>query len=153
MEQSTQTSRVIKAAKESIYRALTESSALETWQAPGAMTGKVHRFDLKEGGGYTMSLFYPESEEIMSGKTSAKEDRFTVKFIKLNPPDKIIQSVNFDSDDPKFSGEMEMEITLEPVDAGTRTTFLFKNIPSGIKPADNEAGTASSLEKLARYVE
>ena len=46
-----------------------------------------------------------------------------------------------------------MEVRFEPVDNGTKVTFSFKNIPPGIKPEDNEAGTISSLEKLARYVE
>jgi len=34
----------------------------------------------------------------------------------------------------------------------TKVTLEFKNIPAGIRPEDNEAGTKSSLEKLARYV-
>jgi hypothetical protein len=32
-------------------------------------------------------------------------------------------------------------------------TIAFANIPPGIRPEDNDAGTRSSLEKLARYVE
>jgi uncharacterized protein YndB with AHSA1/START domain len=100
-----------------------------------------------------MSLFYPETEKEMRGKTSGKEDRFTAKFIELTPPNKIIEAINFDTGDPNFSGEMIMEVTLEPADNGTKVTFLFKNLPAGIKPEDNEAGTISSLEKLAQYVE
>ena len=46
-----------------------------------------------------------------------------------------------------------MEVTFEPTKNGTKVTFLFKNIPVGISPKENEAGTISSLEKLARYVE
>ena len=48
---------------------------------------------------------------------------------------------------------MTMEIKLEPIDNGTKVTFLFKDIPRGIRPEDNEAGTISSLEKLAKYVQ
>jgi uncharacterized protein YndB with AHSA1/START domain len=151
--QTTQNSRYIKASAKTIYDACTNPRALETWQAPGEMIGKVHDFDLREGGGYSMSLFYPDSETGMTGKTSAKEDRFTARFIELTPPGKIIEAINFDSPDPDFSGEMIVEITFEPIDKGTKVTFLFKNIPLGIKPEDNEAGTISSLEKLAQYVE
>jgi hypothetical protein len=50
-------------------------------------------------------------------------------------------------------GEMIMEVVLKPIDNGTNVTFTFKNIPIGIKPVDNEAGTISSLKKLAKYVE
>jgi len=46
-----------------------------------------------------------------------------------------------------------MEVTFEAEDGGTSVTIVFKDIPSGIRPEDNEAGTQSSLEKLARYVE
>jgi uncharacterized protein YndB with AHSA1/START domain len=36
---------------------------------------------------------------------------------------------------------------------GTEVTMRFEHIPPGIRPEDNDAGTRSSLEKLARYVE
>jgi uncharacterized protein YndB with AHSA1/START domain len=117
------------------------------------MTGKVHTFDLRVGGGYEMSLFYAASDKENRGKTEGKEDRFAVRFLELIPSEKIVEAVNFSSDNPDFSGEMTMEITLEPTDNGTRVTFLYKNIPIGIRPEDNEAGTRSSLEKLARYAE
>lgn len=98
------------------------------------------------------SLFYPADDAISQGKTSEKEDRFTARFIELVPPRKIVQAVIFDSDDPAFSGEMIMEVNLEAEGAGTKVTITFRNIPPGIRPADNEAGTQMSLEKLARYV-
>jgi uncharacterized protein YndB with AHSA1/START domain len=116
------------------------------------MTGKVHSFDLKVGGGYRMSLFYPQSEKESRGKTSEREDRFNARFVELTPPKKIVQAITFDSDNPAFSGEMIMEVTFEVKDIGTKVTIIFKNIPSGIRPGDNEAGTRSTLEKLARYV-
>jgi hypothetical protein len=47
---------------------------------------------------------------------------------------------------------MTMTVTLEEVAAGTDVTIAFENIPPGIRPADNDAGTRSSLAKLARYV-
>lgn len=149
----TRNSRVIKAPPEALYRAFTDPAALGAWLAPGDMTGEVHSFDCRVGGGYRMSLFYPQSERAFRGKTSEREDRFTSRFIELTPPRRIVQAINFDSADPSFWGEMMMEVTLEPEDGATRVTILFKNIPSGIRPEDNEAGTQSTLEKLARYVE
>ena len=68
---STRNSRLIKAPREAIYRAFTDPDALEVWQAPGAMTGKIHEFDARVGGGYRMSLYYPTSEQEDRGKTSA----------------------------------------------------------------------------------
>jgi len=150
---TTKTSRIIKAPPEAIYRALTDPKALSQWLAPGEMTGKIHDFDLRVGGGYEMSLFYPQSEKENRGKTSAREDRFFARFVEIVPNKKIVEAITFESDDPDFSGQMIMEITLRAVLNGSEITFYFQNIPPGIRPEDNEAGTISSLEKLARYVE
>ncbi|HTF05626.1 MAG TPA: SRPBCC family protein [Bacteroidia bacterium] len=150
------TSRNVKqfnASPEVLYRAWTDPEAMAVWLAPDTMTGKVHDFDLRVGGGYTMSLYYPPSDTASQGKTSGKEDRFTARFVELVPYTKIVQAITFDSDDPAFSGEMIMEVTFEAKGSSTEVTVVFQNIPAGIRPEDNETGTASSLEKLARYVE
>jgi uncharacterized protein YndB with AHSA1/START domain len=149
----TQTSRVIQAPREALYRAFTDPGALAVWLAPGEMTGKVHAFDARVGGGYRMSLFYPASEQVYRGKTAEREDRFTARFVELTPPTRIVQAIAFDSVDPAFSGEMTMVVTLEDKEGGTEVTVVFEHIPSGIRPEDNEAGCRSSLEKLARYLE
>jgi uncharacterized protein YndB with AHSA1/START domain len=150
---STQNFNDIRATPEVLYLAFTDPAALEVWQAPGAMTAKIHQFDLRPGGGYEMSLYYPDSDMENQGKTSAKEDRFSARFMELIPNQKIVQAILFDSPDPSFKTEMIMEITLTPISIGTRVSILFKNIPESIRPEDNAAGTKSSLEKLAQYVE
>lgn len=150
---STRNSKFIKATREVVYRAFTDPAALEVWLVPGDMIGKVHSFDHRVGGGYQMSLFYPSSEDASQGKTADREDRYTARFVELTPPERIVEAINFDSSDPTFSGEMIMEAVFEAEDEGTTVTLLFKNLPSGIRPEDNEAGTQSSLDKLARYVE
>jgi uncharacterized protein YndB with AHSA1/START domain len=141
------------ASREALYRAFTDPSALAAWLAPEGMTGKVHAFDGRVGGGYRMSLFYPESEQVYRGKTFEREDRFTARFVELTPPARIVQAITFDSTDPAFAGEMAMTVTFDDKDGGTEVTILFEDIPPGIRPEDNDAGTRSSLEKLARYVE
>lgn len=150
---STRNTKFIKASPEKIYDAFTDPVALAAWLAPGEMTGKVHHFDLKVGGGYSMSLFYPSSDKTSRGKTAKKEDRYTARFVELTPSAKIIQAINFESDDPAFAGEMIMDVTLEKADGGTNVICIFRNIPSGIGPEDNEKGTSLTLDKLARYVE
>jgi uncharacterized protein YndB with AHSA1/START domain len=150
---STRTSRVIKAPREVLYRAFIEPDALSAWLAPDGMTGKVHKFDGRLGGGYEMSLFYDPSELVHRGKTSDQEDRFTAQFLELTPQKRIVEAITFDSADAAFSGVMIMVVTFEDKDEGTEVTILFENIPRGIRPEDNDAGTRSSLDKLARYVE
>lgn len=150
---STKNSKFIKAPQQTIYQAFTDPAALAVWLAPGDMTGVIHSFDYRVGGGYQMSLYYPLSEPSSQGKTSEREDRYTARFVELTPPEKIVEAIAFDTIDPAFSGEMIMEITLEPGDGGTTVSIVFKHIPSGIRPEDNELGTQLTLEKLARFVE
>jgi uncharacterized protein YndB with AHSA1/START domain len=153
MTQTTKNSKVIQATPDALYKALTTPEALEVWQAPGDMTGKVHSFDLRVDGGYQMSLYYPAGENESLGKTQGNEDRFTVRFLELVPGKKIVEAVTFATDQPDLSEEMTIEISIEPGEDGTEVTFLYENLPAGIRPEDNEAGTQSSLEKLAQYVE
>ena len=61
--------------------------------------------------------------------------------------------VTFDAVDSAFAGTMRMEVTFEAEADGTRVSMLFQELPPGIRPEDNEAGTRSAMEKLARYVE
>src|SRR5262245_2378613 len=150
---SSRNSKIIKASPEAVYRAFTDPTARVAWQAPGEMTAKLHEFDLRVGGGYEMSLYYPQSEQGAPGKTSQREDRFSSQFLELTPSKRIVEAISFHSKDLTFSGTMFMVVMLEERDGGTEVTILFENIPVGINPADNETGTQESLEKLARYVE
>ena len=145
--------RVIAASPERLYAAFTDPAALAEWLPPGEMTGVINRFDGREGGGYSMSLFYPQDDTSARGKTNDREDRAEVRFVALAPPRRIVEAVRFVSDDPGFQGEMTMTIGFETVDGGTEVTMLFENLPPGLSAADNELGSRQSLEQLARWVE
>lgn len=149
---STQNSKFIEAPPVAVYRAFTDPEALAAWLAPGDMTGKVHSFDLRVGGGYQMSLYYPASDAGARGKTADGEDRYWACYVELVPAKRIVQAITFDSADPAFSGEMMMNVTLDARHGGTNVTIAFENLPSGVRPEDNESGTRSALDKLARYV-
>lgn len=149
---STRTSKWIEATPEALYRAFTDPAALAVWFAPGDMTAEVHRFDGRVGGGYQMSLHYPSADHPVRGKTTDREDRYTAWFVELTPSGRIVEAITFDSADPAFGGEMLMEVTFAAKDGGTLVSISFKDIPAGIRPEDNEAGTQLTLEKLARYV-
>lgn len=152
-DNSTRNSKLIHASAETIYKAFVKPHQLEKWMAPDNMTARLHHFNWKEGGGYELSLLYPEADKVHQGKTAAKEDRYEATILKLIPDKLIILAISFDSKDPLFTGEMTLEITLDEKENGTTVTFAFKNIPEGIKAGDNEKGTISTLEKLAQYAE
>lgn len=143
-------SRRIKATPEAVYAAFMDPGVLVTWLAPGEMTGKVHAFDGHVGGGYEISLFYPDSDPSHRGKTTAHEDRVSVHFLELVPGQKIVEAVSFHSDDPALKDVMTITIAFVAVDGGTEVAFQFEDLPPGVRPEDNEAGARQSLDQLAR---
>jgi uncharacterized protein YndB with AHSA1/START domain len=153
MSASTRATRRIKAAPAAIYAAFLDPEVLVEWLPPDRMTGQIHSFDPRAGGGYEMSLFYPEDETLFRGKTAEREDRVRVRFVELDAPRRIVQAVSFISDDPAFGGEMAMTWTFEGVDGGTEVSVLTTGLPPGVRAQDNQAGSEMSLAKLARRFE
>lgn len=150
---STRNSRLIKASPEQVYEAFMDPAILLQWLPPGDMTGELHGFDPRVGGGYSMSLFYPPDAQQFRGKTTENEDRANVRFVELQPGRRILEAVTFDSPDPAFAGEMTIDVTFRPAPGGTEVTFTATNLPPGVRPEDNEAGTRLSLDQLARRFE
>lgn len=152
MDRTSTNSIIILADIETVYSAFIDKKALEYWLAPDGMIGKIHGFEFKVGGKYEMSLFYKDSE--IEGKTGGNEDRFSATFTEIIANKKIVQTINFQSESNAFRDEMTMEVYLASIDKyATEVTIVFKNIPTGIDPKDNEDGTGQSLKKLAKYVE
>lgn len=152
-KRSTRTSRSIRARPEALYAAFTDPAALVEWLPPAEMTGRIHAFDGRVGGGYRMSLFYPETGRTVRGKTAEREDQVEVRFVELSPPRRIVEAVRFVSDDPGFQGEMTMTATFAEVADGTEVTLVFTHLPPGLRPEDNDEGARLSLEQLARRFE
>jgi uncharacterized protein YndB with AHSA1/START domain len=149
----TVTSRIIRARPDQLYSAFIDPVALVEWLPPAEMVGKIHAFDARVGGGYRMSLFYPENERVFRGKTFEKEDMVDVRFVALTPPHRIVEAVSFVTNDPAFAGEMTMTATFEEVSGGTQVTLAFENLPPGLRAEDNERGAELSLRQLAQRLE
>jgi uncharacterized protein YndB with AHSA1/START domain len=147
------TSRIIRARPEELYAAFLDPVVLAEWLPPAEMTGEIHEFDARVGGGYRMSLFYPPDEHAFRGKTSVREDMVNVRFVELVPPRRIVEAINFVTSDPAFFGEMTLIVTLEERLGGTAVTLVCTNLPPGLQAEDNEAGSRLSLEQLARRFE
>jgi uncharacterized protein YndB with AHSA1/START domain len=149
----TRVSRIIKAPPQKIYQAFVDPEAVAAWLAPDNMRGRVHTFDPREGGQFRISLQYLNPEDSQAGKTSGDTDTYHGRFEKLIPFEKIVEVIEFESQDPGFAGEMTMTVLLAEVEGGTEVTLLYENVPVGIRLEDNDAGSRSSLQKLAAYVE
>ena len=150
---STGVSRLIGAEPEAVYAALTDPDALAQWLPPAPMRGRIEAFDGRVGGGYRMVLCYPPDQRAHRGKSCELEDRVRVRFVELDPPRRIAQTVGFESPDPAFAGEMTMVWALEAAAGGTKVTVTSANLPPGLKAEDNDEGARISLEQLARRLE
>ena len=152
MPRTDKSSRLITAPPERVWAALVDPEALAVWLAPGQMTGRFERFDARPGGGYRMVLTYPDASGA-PGKTSADSDIVEARFIDIVPGEQVVQAVDFVSDDPAYAGTMTMTWKVTPADAGSRVDIIADDVPDGISAHDHAAGLASSLTKLAAYVE
>ncbi len=148
---TTQVSRLIKAPRSQVYRALLDPEAVQRWMVPHGMTSEVHAFEPHEGGVFRISLTYDEPTD--SGKTTSRTDSFHGRFIELVPDTKVVQLVEFETDDASVSGEMTISYRLSETAEGTQITGLHENVPPGVDPAQNELGWTISLGKLADLLE
>ena len=87
------------------------------------------------------------------GKATADSDIVEARFVDIVPGSRVVQAVDFVSDNPAYAGTMVMTWEVAAGDAGTRVNIIAEDVPEGISAADHAAGLASSLNKLAAYVE
>lgn len=144
--------RLVQASPEAVYRAFVDPDALIAWLPPEGMSGRVLQFEPWEGGGYRIELALERDEPGVSGKTSERTDVTSGRFLALEPGRRIVQTVEFESGDPAFAGTMVMTWLIEPAPGGSSVTVSAADVPSGISAADHEAGLASSLDNLARFL-
>ncbi|MGO2111219.1 MAG: SRPBCC domain-containing protein [Microbacterium gubbeenense] len=135
-----------------VFAALTSREALVTWLPPAGMLGRLERFDMREGGSYRLVLTYSNAAGA-PGKTSADADVSDVRIAQIVPGERVVQHIDFDSEDPTFHGTMHMEWLLHAVTEGTWVEIIARNVPEGISARDHAAGLTSSLSNLAAYLE
>jgi len=143
---------VIAAPPDRVYEALVGPEALTAWLPPDGMSGRFERFDARPGGSYRLVLTYADPTTTR-GKATADSDIVEARFVDLVPGVRVVQAVDFVSDDPANAGTMTMAWELTAVDAGTRVDIRADDVPAGISPEDHAAGLSSSLANLATYLE
>ena len=148
---ATDLTRLIRAPRAAVYRALLDPDDVEQWMVPEGMTSEIHTFDAREGGGFRISLTY--ATPTAAGKTTAHTDTYHGRFVRLVPDIEVVQVIEFETDDPSMQGEMTVTYTLADADGATMLTGRHENLPPGVRPEDNELGWTMSVGKLAALVE
>jgi uncharacterized protein YndB with AHSA1/START domain len=143
---------VIRAGRERVFAALVDADALVRWLPPSGMSGRFERFDARPGGSYRLVLTY-QGNPPGSGKATTDSDIVEARFVDVVPNARVVQAVDFLSDDPAFDGTMTMTWELSEESGGTRVAIRADDVPAGIAPEDHVAGMQSSLANLATFVE
>jgi uncharacterized protein YndB with AHSA1/START domain len=115
------------------------------------MIGRFERFDARPGGSYRMVLTYSDASGA-PGKATADSDIVEARFVDIVPGERVVQAVDFVSDDPAYADTMIMTWEVTAADAGTRVNIVAEDVPEGISAEDHAAGLDSSLTKLAAYL-
>lgn len=144
-------SRHVAAPPSAVYQALLDPGAVAQWRVPAGMTSQVHEFDPREGGRFRVSLSYNAPGQ--AGKSAERTDTYHGHFARLVPGARVVEVLQFETDDPALSGEMTMSTTLTEAAGGTDVLVVHEGIPDQVPVADNELGTRMALDSLARLVE
>ncbi|WP_330181937.1 SRPBCC domain-containing protein [Nocardia sp. NBC_01503] len=148
---STRVEWFVSAPRPNVFRALLDARSVRTWMVPDGMTSRIHEFDPRVGGRFRISLSY--DIPTAAGKTSAHTDTFHGHFVRLVPDTEVVQSVEFETENPELCGEMTITYLLQSERGGTRVIARHENLPPGLSPDDNEIGFRMSLAKLADLAE
>lgn len=140
----------VNAPRAAVYRALLDPTAIARWRVPDGMSARVHAFDAREGGEFRISLTYRTGA---AGKSGAHTDTYHGRFVTLVPGEKVVETMEFETDLPDLRGVMTMTTTLADAGDGTDVVVEHDGLPDAVPAADNEAGTRMALANLAALVE
>jgi uncharacterized protein YndB with AHSA1/START domain len=140
---------VVPAPPERVLAALTDGAARAAWLPPDGMTATVERFDARAGGGYRMVLSYDDPS--VPGKSGAGRDVVEVAFVEVSPL-RVVEAVEFRTDDPELTGTMTMTWTIAAHPAGSTVTVSARGVPPGIDRDVHEAAFRSTLGHLADHL-
>jgi uncharacterized protein YndB with AHSA1/START domain len=143
--------RLIPAPPDRVFAALVDPDALVAWLPPDGMSGHFEHFDARTGGSYRLVLRYADATGA-PGKASADADIVEARFVEIVPGVRVVQAVDFVSDDPAFAGTMTMTWSVSAAAGGTRVEIRAADVPAGISAEDHAAGLQSSLANLAAFV-
>jgi uncharacterized protein YndB with AHSA1/START domain len=152
MARTDSASLLVNADARRVFDALLDPEQLLEWLPPQGMTGRFERFEPRPGGSYRLVLTY-ENRKSGAGKATPDSDIVEARFLDIVPDARVVQAVEFVSDDPAFAGTMTMTWELAARQDGTQVTIRAVDVPVGISAKDHAAGLASSLAQLAAFLD
>jgi uncharacterized protein YndB with AHSA1/START domain len=126
-------SRVIAAPPDRVFASLVDREALAAWLPPDGMTARFERFDPRPGGSYRLILTYLDASRAQ-GKATTDSDVIEARYIDIVPDARVVQDVDFESDDPAFAGTMTMTWESPPSMEGLEWTSPPAMSPTASPP-------------------
>ena len=151
MARTDRASLLVHAPVAAVFSAFVDHDALLDWLPPEGMTGRFEHFDARPGGSYRLVLTYVDAAT-SPGKATSDSDVVDVRYVDVVEGDRVVQEVDFVSDDPAFGGTMTMTWMVVPSDGGALVEIVAEGVPDGIAPIDHAVGLTSSLVNLARHL-
>ena len=133
---------MIHASPDTIYHAFASAEALMQWLPPAGMSGRALEYDFQEGGRYRVELRYDEQLSTEPGKSTDRTDITCGRFLEVRPGVRITQSIEFESSDSAFAGEITLTWSFDTTPEGTLVTVIAANVPNGISKADHDGRVA-----------
>lgn len=130
-----------------VYRLLLDPAAIAAWKVPDGMTCRVHQFEPREGGRFRVSLTYTDTDVV--GKSTGHTDTYHGTFVRLRPAREIVESLAFETTDPRMRGWMTARYRLTATPTGTALLAIHSDVPTGVSLQDNHTGWAMALARLA----
>ncbi len=130
--------RRFAASRERVYAAWTERELVSQWFGPETVTCKIHEWDARPGGEYSLTMHHADGDETpLSGV-----------FQEMSPPERLVYTWTWGGEGP-MAGR-ETLLTLEFEEAGNETVL---HLSHSLLPTENAAemhgkGWSSSLDSL-----
>ena len=134
--------RVFAAPVEKVFKAFMDAYAMTAWLPPYGFICKVHNFNGKVGGNYSMSF---------TNFTTGNSQSFGGEYLEIIP-NELLKYTDI-IDDPNLSEQMIVTIRLKSVICGTELFVSQESIPAAIPIEMCYLGWQDSLDKLKRLVE
>jgi uncharacterized protein YndB with AHSA1/START domain len=134
--------RILRAAPERVWKALTSPLAIVKWNPPDGYVAEVHELDLREGGRFRISFIH---------LGTGQRNSFGGSYREVKPHERLVAVDRFES--PDLSGEMRLAYTLRAVPLGTELTVEQSGLPDAIPAEACRWGWQQSFDLLARLVE
>lgn len=145
-------SRLIMATPRAIFRTLLDPETIPTWRTPRGIAARLERFDPRPGGSYRMMLLNVHDDD-GDGESGSRTDVIDVEFVDIIPDEKTIETIRFNTNNPRFQTTMTVITTLEPLKDGTKVTLTAQDIAPRISEPDHRATMDAILKNLANFVE